>query len=114
MEFETSMTIIALSVVVLVVFLCIALVRLKKTLESTKRDLHHVSTEAVQLMKKVEELTSDVQSKSESLNFLFKPLKALNKPEHSQVDTIKEVIHWASISLLLFKKIKAAVKSHEK
>ena len=114
MEIETSMSIIAIAIVVLVIFLCVALFRMKKVLESTKRDLHHVSTEAVEMMKKVEELTTDIHSKSESLNFIFKPLKALNKPETSHSDTIREVIHWASVSVTLFNKIKAAVKHHEK
>jgi len=116
MPIETSISIIALAVVVLVIFLVATLLKTKETLESTRKDLHHLSTEAIQLMQKLDELTSDVKSKSESLNFLFRPLKGLGKEPHRKEshDTVNEVLSLVTVGLHLFEKIKTAVKHHGK
>lgn len=115
MVIEISVAIIAAAVVVLVVFLVMALLQTKKTLEVTKRDVHHVSIEAVEMMRKIDLLTSDIKSKADSLNFVFRPLKALNKERsHKEQDALSEVIEWVTIGLVLFNKIKTAVKHHEK
>jgi uncharacterized protein YoxC len=111
---EASIIIIALAFAVLTVFLVITLRQARKTLESTRKDLHHVSTEAIQMMKKIEELTSDIKSKSESLNFVFRPLKSLNKPKNEETETATEVMSWVTLSLILFEKIRAAAKHHAK
>ena len=123
MAIVISVIVMAVAVVVLVVFLVMTLIQTRKTLKSTKSDLHRVSAEAVSLMNKIEELTSDIKSKSESLNFAFKPLKSLSKERshreqhHSHggpEETVAEVIDWVATSLVLYNKIKSAVKNHEK
>lgn len=119
MAIEISVIAIAIAAVILVVFLVLTLIQTKKTLKSTKNDLHRVSREAICLMEKIEELTSDIKSKSEALNFAFKPLKTLNKHrshhrEHDESDTVEQVIDWISTSLVLYNKIKSAVKDHER
>lgn len=112
---EVSVIIIAIAFVVLVIFLSITLLQTRKTLESTKKDLHHVSHEAVQLMQKIDALTSDIKSKSESLNFVFRPLKALNKPpRNEETETASEIVGWITLSIILFEKVRAAVKNHAK
>lgn len=111
---DISVAIIAIAFVVLVVFLVITLVQTRKTLQSTRKDLHHVSTEAVQLMQKLEALTSDLKSKSESLNFVFRPLKSVNKSQKHDLDTEEQIVGWIALSVCLFEKIRAAVKHYAK
>jgi len=88
---------------------------LRKTLqaiESAKRDIHHVSGEGVELMRKAEALVTDIQSKSESLDVVFRPLKAIGKAKrHSEAsDTAAEIVDWATASLALFNKIRNALR----
>lgn len=115
---EISIAIIAGSVVVLVIFLVATLLKTQKALFSAKKDLHSFSNEAVQLMDKLDRLAADIQSKSDSLNFMFRPLKSLNKEQHhhrkDHGDTVREIAEWVGTSLILFDKIKTAVKHHER
>lgn len=97
MPIETSVTIIALAFVVLVIFLVTTLMKTKETL-----------AEAAQLIQKLDELTSDIKSKSESLNFLFP------HPRRETNDTMKEVVELMKVSLHLFDKIKTAVRHYAK
>lgn len=119
MVFDISIAVIAAAVAVLAVFLVITLIQTKKTLKSTKQDLHKVSLEAVSLMERLEELTKDIQSKSEALNFAFRPLKKLNQEKSdrrgsytSGEETAEQVLELVSTSIILYNKIKAAVKEH--
>lgn len=114
---EISIAIISASIVVLVVFLAVTLIKTQKTLNSARKDLHTLSAEAIQLIHKLDTLTSDIQSKSDSLNFVFRPLKSLNKEHHHRKDhneTVKEIADWVGTSLILFDKIKTAVKRHDR
>lgn len=113
MVVDVSIAIIAGTMVVLTVLLLFGLFEAKKSLKSTKKDLHQAVTEAIEMMKKIETLTSDIKAKADSLNFIFRPLKSLNKERH-ETDTVTEVVEWVTTSLILFNKIKAAVKDHEK
>ncbi len=113
MPIETSISIIAVAFVVLVGFLIATLIKLQKTLDSSQKDFHHLSHEATHLMEKVEDLTSDLKSKSEALNFVFRPLKSFESRHHKEThDTVKELLGLVTIGLSLFDKIKAAVKHH--
>lgn len=114
MVIDISVIIIAVAFVVLVAFLTVTLMQTRKTLESVRRDLHHVSKEAVELMMRLDALTSDVQSKSESLNFVFRPLKEINKSQRECSNTASEVATWVTLSVILFEKIRAAVSHHAK
>lgn len=105
MTIEMSVAIIAVAFVVLVVFLV-------GTLLKVREDLHQTTTEAIQLMKKLDALTSDIQSKSNSLNFLFRPLKSLNHRGHN--DIVMELGELVGVSLSLFEKLKAAVRHYAK
>ena len=111
---EVSVIIIASAFVVLVGFLIATLLQARRTLKSARRDLHHVSTEAVRLMHKIEALTTDIQSKSDSLNFVFRPLRSLNKSHKDPADTVSEVANWVTIGLVLFEKLRDAVRHHAK
>ncbi len=120
MFFDVFISVIAVAVVVLVVFLVVTLIETRKTLKSTKKDLHQVSLEAVSLMKRLEALTKDVQSKSDALNFAFRPLKKLNQEtlhrgssHRNAEETIEQVLDWVSTSLILYNKIKATVREYE-
>lgn len=115
MVINISVAFIAVAFVVLVVFLIVALLETRKTLRSTRKDIRHVATEAVELMKKIDTLAADIRSKVDSLDFVFRPLKSLNKEKpHKETDTVTEVVEWATTSLILFNKIKAAVRGYEK
>ncbi len=116
MVIDVSVIIIAVAVVVLVTFVVMTLLKTQKTLDSAKKDLHSVSTEAIELMIKLEALTTDIKSKADSLNFVFRPLKALNreKTHRESSDTVTEVVEWVATSLVLFDKLKAVVKHYAK
>lgn len=114
MIFDISIAVIAASVAVLVIFLSVTLVKTQKTLISTKKDIHHLSNETIQLIQKLDALTADIQSKSDSLNFVFRPLKAINNHKDHKSDTVREVANWVGTSLVLFDKIKTAVKHYER
>lgn len=116
MIIETSVAIIAFSLVVWMIILFILLLNTRKALESVKRDIHSVSTNAVELMHKVDDLADDIKSKSDSLDVVLRPLKSIGKPKHRNEtsETVSEVVEWVSTSLILFNKIKNAVKHREK
>lgn len=114
MNTDLSVAVISIAFVVLVTFLVITLIQTRKTLESVRKDLHNVSNEAVQLLHKLDALTSDIKSKSESLNFVFRPLKSINKAQKHDMDTEEQVVGWIALSLCLFEKIKAAVQQYAK
>jgi uncharacterized protein YoxC len=116
MIFDISIAVIAASVAVLVIFLSVTLVKTQKTLISTKKDLHHLTNETIQLIQKLDALTADIQSKSDSLNFVFRPLKALGKEHHKdhKSDTVHDIANWVGTSLVLFDKIKTAVRRYER
>jgi uncharacterized protein YoxC len=114
MTADLSIAVISITFVVLVTFLVITLIQTRKTLESIRKDLHNVSNEAVQLMHKLDALTADIKSKSESLNFVFRPLKSINKAQKQDLDTEEQVVGWIALSLCLFEKIKTAVKHYAK
>lgn len=109
MTTDTSVAIIAVAFVALVVVVVMTLVR-------AQRDLHDLSTEATKLIRKLDALTDDVQSKSESLDFVFRPLQSLNRELHRKKphDTAKEMADLVTLSLVLFDKIKAAVRHYAK
>ena len=108
---EVSIIIIAVSFALLAGFAIAALVQVRKTVKSARKDLRTVSIEAVELMQKLEALTMDIQSKSEALNCVFRPLKSLNNLSR---DTATEITDWVAISLILFEKIRAVVRRYEK
>lgn len=112
MIIEISIASIAVILLAAVVCLIVFLRKASQAVESAKRDLHHVSTEAVELIRKSEALISDIQSKSESLDVVFRPLKAISKPKrHSETsETVAEIVEWATASLALFQKIRNAVR----
>ena len=112
MIIEISVALIAITLIAWMICLIIILVNTRKTLESTKKDLHNVSTKAIELLNKVDSLASDIKSKTDSLDFVFRPLKSINKGKHRSEasETVTEVVEWVGSSLNLFNKIKNAVK----
>ena len=116
MILEISVALIALTLFSWVACLIIILVKTRKTLESTKKDLHNVSSKAIELMDKLDSLATDIKSKTDSLDFVFRPLKTINKGKHRSEasETITEIVDWVGTSLVLFNKIKNAVKHREK
>ena len=91
--------------------------------EFVRADLHNVSKETSQLISKLNELSADVNDKSHSLNFLFKPFRFLNDKlgaasssdePPSPSNTIPQTIKWVGSSMSLIKTIKEFLKSHGK
>jgi uncharacterized protein YoxC len=93
MVIEICVAVIAVAFVALVVFLIMTLCNLIKTL------------------KNVNELTTDIKKKSESLNFLFRPLFKMNKErkEENKNDNYEKasiMMNYMAEGILLFKKLK--------
>ena len=98
--------------------------RLLNTLnEFVQADLHKVSEETQLLISKLNDLSSDINNKSHSLNFLFKPFGFLNSklggdsPSDQSTpkrETIPQLLKWIASSALLFKTTREFIKKHEK
>lgn len=113
---EISVAMIALILLVWMIGFLILLRKAIKTFESTLKDIHNVSSEAIELTQKLDLLVDDLKSKSDSLDFVFRPFKAIGKgkqrPQHS--DTMSEIVEWVGVSLTLFNKMKNLVSHREK
>ena len=114
MIIEIAVCLIAFALIVSTIYLIFFLLKTGKILDATKKDLHDISTEAIGLMHTVDELVTDIQSKSDSLDIVFRPLKSIRKSRLGGNETISEIVDWIMASLFLFNKIKHAVKRREK
>lgn len=145
MWIEISVAVIAIAVVALVIALIMSSYRMRKLISMLQTDVHHLSQEAMQLLKSMDEfvrsdlhgisgevtglvetltdLSSDVKQKSQSLNFLFKPMSflssrlsatSLNEGQSSGNTTIPQVFKWVASTALLIKKTQEFIKNHEK
>ena len=112
MIIEISVAVIAVVLVVWVSILTTMFFIMQKGIKSIKRNVQHVANEAVELMHKTDDLIDDIQSKSESLDIVFKPLKTIKqgKVKAETTETVGEVVEWVSTSLSLFNRIRNAVK----
>lgn len=90
--------------------------------EFVRSDLHAVSGETARLMSTLNDLSTDINRKSHSLNFLFQPLSFLSsklsgssEPESSSPsETIPQILKWIASSAFLFKTTKEFIKKYEK
>jgi len=116
MVIEISVALIAASLIATAIFLCVFLLKTGRSLDAAKRDLHTVSGEAVDLIHEIQALVSDLKSKSDSLDVVFRPLKSISKVKGRAElsDTAAEVAEWVSVSLALFGKIRNLVRRRER
>jgi uncharacterized protein YoxC len=116
MTIEISVAIIALTLLVSMICALAFLWKTRKLLDTAKKDLHHLSTQAIDLIQKAEVLVSDLQAKSESLDVVFRPLKAIRKGKHpiEASETVSEIVEWVGTSLSLFQRLRSAFKRREK
>lgn len=128
MVIEVTLVIIAVSLVLMVGGVIAMAVKVNKTIDYLQADLHRVSFELTDLMFKVNQLTTDLQAKSESLNFIFEALRSHNANESSEEGdypegahafdggstphnkTMPQVIGWLLSSVFLIKKTKEFIK----
>jgi uncharacterized protein YoxC len=91
--------------------------------EFVRTDLHDVSKETSHLITKLNDLSSDINNKSHSLNFLFKPLQFLSSKlssgspssePNSKRETVPQLIKWIVSSIFLYKSTKEIIKKYEK
>jgi uncharacterized protein YoxC len=91
--------------------------------EFVRVDLTAVSKGTCQLIAKLNDLSTDINDKSHSLNFLFKPLNFLNSKmgedppssePSSQCETIPQILKWVVSSVRLFNTTKELIKNHAK
>jgi len=87
-------------------------------------DLHEFSENSNRLMNNLIDLSSDINNKSRSLNFLFSPFRFLNSKLGSdspfgdesttRSETIPQVIKWIVSGIFLIKTTKEFIKKYEK
>ncbi len=89
--------------------------------EFVQTDLSMISQETSQLINQLNDLSADINNKSHSLNFLFKPLSFLNSKVDSssdesspKQDTIPQIMRWVASSALLFKATKELINKYGK
>jgi uncharacterized protein YoxC len=139
MIIEISIGIIALTFLILAIILIKFSFQTQRSIQTMQSDVHNLSTEILQLVHNVNDfvqadlhtvseetshliskltsLSSDVNNKSHSLNFLFKPFHFLTSKlssDESKNITIPQVIKWIASSVLLFKTTKEFIKNYEK
>ena len=81
-------------------------------------DLATVSEETTQLISELRDLSSDINNKSHSLNFLFKPLSFLSNKlgsnlssdESPTTSALPQILKWIASSAILFKTTKEFLK----
>jgi uncharacterized protein YoxC len=82
-------------------------------------DLHSVSEETTQLIHKLTDLSSDINNKSHSLNFLFKPFSFLTSKLSGDSSSDKNVsipqlLKWIASGVLLIKATKGFIHGKRK
>jgi uncharacterized protein YoxC len=89
--------------------------------ELVESDLHGISDEANNLISKISDFVSDLNAKSRSVNFLFKPLSFLSSWMNFSKDqteekkaTIPELMKWVFSGILLIKSTKELLRKHGK
>jgi len=127
---EICLVFIALTMLISSIVLIKIFFQMRKSLQS---DLHNVFSETTQLLhslndfvrshlnpiaqetenliNQLNDLSNDINDKSHSLNFLFKPFSFLTtKLENSKESTIPQILKWIGSSALLFKATKEFLK----
>lgn len=82
-------------------------------------DLHNVSEETTQFINKLTDLSSDINNKSHSLNFLFKPFSFLTSKlsgdsSSDKTVSIPELLKWIASGVLLIKATKGFIHGKRK
>ena len=113
MIIEISVAVIAIALVVWLSILSISAFKIRKLLEKSGKDIQTLVGEGSNLMRKIEELLSDIQSKSDSLDVLFRPFRK-GKFVRETSDTISDLIELVSTGVSLFNKFRYAVKRRGK
>ena len=79
--------------------------------------LHRISEETRVLIRKLSDLSSDINEKSRSLDSLFKTLSSFHsdvESDSSGSKTIRPLMRWIASSAVLFKATKEFIRNHEK
>jgi len=89
--------------------------------EFVQTDLSMISQETSQLINQLSDLSADINHKSHSLNFLFKPLSNLNdkmdsseEEPSSKQDALPQIMKWIASSAVLFKATKELINRYGK
>jgi len=120
MIMEIIIGVIGIAFILLVIFLIMTLLRLRRFIKTadrvlTKADhlLHAISEPTVELIQNSNKLVMDVKKKSEALDVIFRPLYCLKK-ERSEEPTaykkISEILELVIEGVQLFSKIKKEMK----
>ncbi|MGH2640024.1 MAG: DUF948 domain-containing protein [Rhabdochlamydiaceae bacterium] len=108
---QISLAVIAIALVALVSFLILVLLKFRKAISLIQADIHQLSIETAALIARFNELTTDIQRKSHSLNFLFAPLAYFNKEVQDALpksgDIVNGVLNWISSGVKLLQKLKS-------
>ena len=115
MLIDIALMIIASSLVILAASFIYAIVKVDKILEVLQSDVHRISSELSDLLPKVNQLTTDLQAKSDALNCIFTPLASSHKAEgDGNSRTMPQLMEWVISSAFLIKKTKEFVKKYAK
>jgi uncharacterized protein YoxC len=84
-------------------------------------DLSMISQETSQLINQLSDLSTDINNKSHSLNFLFKPLSNINDKVDSSLEessskqgAFPQIMKWIASSAVLFKATKELINRYGK
>ena len=139
---EVCLMIIAATLVISAIVLIVMFLQVKRSVRLVQTDLHQmiaettrlasslnkfveidlaaVSQETTQLITELRDFSSDINNKSHSLNFLFKPLSFLSNKFGSDLSSdesptkegaLPEILKWIASSAILFKTTKEFMKN---
>lgn len=119
MIIEISVAVISLAFLLLVIFLVKTLLTTNATLKQTKTAISHMQKEVVdlshesqKLLRTVNSLTSDIKEKTDSLDFIFRPLSQMSHPHrekkthHDPAEKVEDIVEWIVSGISLYKKLK--------
>lgn len=116
---EITSVVIASSLVVIAASFVYVTAKIYKAVGTLQADLRRVSFELTDLLFKVNQLTTDLQTKSNALNSLFAPFETSEaspseEAENPRAKTIPQLMGWLVSSVFLIKKTREFVKKYAK
>ena len=133
---EICLVFIALAMLITSIALIKIFFEVRKSIHLLQTDLHHTFSETTQLLhnlndfvrshlnpiaqetenliNQLNDLSSDINDKSHSLNFLFKPFSFLTTKLETKQSKIPQILQWIGSSALLFKATKEFINKYGK
>jgi uncharacterized protein YoxC len=120
MSIEVSLSIIAIAVFALTIFLFFVLADLRKTLrkttlflKDTQKDIHRISHEGCELLEHMNGITANLQNVSQEVSALFQPFHH-DKKDKDMMHKVPEILDALAKTLYAVNHVKEGIKQYVK